>query len=198
MFVWSMKTTKKELALLLVGLLLFISAMVYVLFPRGDKETAALTEQGYSLNASDANERSLFIKQFGWQTDDEPEEVREIVIPTSFSDVYTEYNENVQKPQGFDLSRYCGESIKRWTYRVTNYPQCDDVVFINILIKDGKVIGGDVCSTALDGFMHGFSPELDPEKVAQAMKKTYSDEAEKDRTVPEKIPEEENVKGNED
>ena len=32
----------------------------------------------------------------------------------------------------------------------------DDVIELNMLILDGMVIGGDVCSTELGGFMHGF------------------------------------------
>ena len=34
-----------------------------------------------------------------------------------------------------------------------------EYIKINVLVCDGKVIGGDVCSVKLDGFMHGFLKE---------------------------------------
>ena len=58
------------------------------------------------------------------------------------------------------MQKYAGMKVKRWTYIVRNYPDTlpeDDYIRINILVSDGVVIGGDVCSVKLDGFMHGFS-----------------------------------------
>ena len=37
--------------------------------------------------------------------------------------------------------------------------QNEEFIKINILICDNVVIGGDVCSVKLDGFMHGFLKE---------------------------------------
>lgn len=98
-----------------------------------------------------------FIKGFGWIVDSEPDEIREIIIPTDFNDVYNNYNE-IQLEQGYDLSQIKGERVKRWTYTVTNYPgyKNNDCIKINVLVHNGIVVGGDVCSIELDGFMHGF------------------------------------------
>ena len=41
----------------------------------------------------------------------------------------------------------------------------DGSIRANLLVYDGVVIGGDVCSVALDGFMHGFER---PDAAAQA------------------------------
>ena len=49
-----------------------------------------------------------------------------------------------------------GKTVKRWTYDVTNYPDNRPNVKANILVYDNKIIGGDICSLELDGFMHGF------------------------------------------
>ena len=141
MFIWSLKTSKRELILLIIGMIMFIAAMIYVFYPRKESEAAALLEQGYTVDASNEAERKLFIGQFGWETEDDPVEVREIVIPVDFNDVYTKYNE-IQTSQGFDLTKHRGEKVKHWTYRVTNYPDTSDVINANLLIKDGKVIGG--------------------------------------------------------
>ena len=87
--------------------------------------------------------------------------MREIVIPEEFDDVYLRYNE-LQKKQGLDLSKYRSKRVKRWTYIIKNYPgysETDDCVRINLLVFDGCVIGGDVSSVELDGFMHTFAKE---------------------------------------
>ncbi len=192
LFIWSFKTSKKELLLLIIGIVLFVAAVTYVLWPKGDNSTSLLVQKGYSIEAETAEQRIAFAAQFGWETDSEPVEVREVVIPSQFGDVYEKYN-RIQLEQGFDLSEYKGERAKRWTYRVTNYPGTTDVVYINILVKDGEVIGGDVCSTALGGFMHGFSPEANADKTAEAVSASYNTEVERDRILQGLIPENSDV-----
>lgn len=141
-------------ALLLVG-----SVIVLVVNKRTVKVESDSSAVCYK--ASTSAERLAFISQFGWLVDEEPAEVREIVIPTEFDDVYNNYNA-IQLSQQLDLSDFCGKRVKRWSYIIRNYPgysEQDDCVRINMLVYDGCVIGGDVCSTELDGFMHGFYKE---------------------------------------
>ena len=38
-----------------------------------------------------------------------------------------------------------------------NYPDSSEEVRINLLVYQGKVIGGDVSSTQLDGFIQGLA-----------------------------------------
>ena len=110
------------------------------------------------LRAGNAAERLAFISQFGWDVAEDPVEVTEILIPAEFDEVYEQYND-IQKKQDLDLTLYAGKRVKKWTYAVRNYPGYEgraDVIELNMLICDGVVIGGDVCSTELGGFMHGF------------------------------------------
>ena len=102
------------------------------------------------------SEHIAFLKGYGWETEAEPCEIAEVTIPEQFDDVYKEYN-RVQKAQGMDLSKYRGKTVKRWTYVVTNYPGYSGEVRANLLCYEDKIIGGDICSTALGGFLHGFS-----------------------------------------
>ena len=119
-------------------------------------------ERLVSVNGADATSVELksFISSYGWKVIDEPDEVREVMIPAEFDDVYTSYN-SIQTAQGFDLSGLKGQRVKRWTYTVTNYPgyEAEDCIKINILVYNSCVVGGDVCSVRLDGFMHGFEKE---------------------------------------
>ncbi len=188
MFIWSFKTSKKELVLLIVGILLFAAAIVYVLWPKGERETAFLVQKGYSLEAETAEARIGFAEQFGWNIESDPVEVREVIIPSQFSDVYENYNK-IQIEQGFDLADHKGERVKRWTYKITNYPNNPDTVYINMLIKDGKVIGGDICSASLNGFMHGFSAEANAAEISEAMNSIYNSDVEQDRILSGIIPE---------
>ena len=65
------------------------------------------------------------------------------------------YND-LQKSQGFDLEEYAGKTVERYTFRLNNYPEVKSEVFANVLVFNGKIIGGDICTAALDGFMQGF------------------------------------------
>lgn len=94
-----------------------------------------------------------FINACGWMVDGNGE-LEEIVLPQTFNEVYTQYNE-LQKKQGYDLSKYCGETVKQYTYRVLNHKSGGENVFLHLLVRDDQVIGGDVCSTELNGFMQG-------------------------------------------
>ncbi len=52
---------------------------------------------------------------------------------------------------------YKGKECDIYTYKITNYKDHEDKgdVVCNLMICDNKLIGGDVCSTQLDGFMQG-------------------------------------------
>ena len=76
------------------------------------------------------------------------------MIPQEFDETYEQYNQ-LQKEQGFDLERFKGQRVKVYTYQILNYPDHPDNILAHLLICDWKVVGGDVCSTQLDGFMQG-------------------------------------------
>lgn len=156
MFVLSVHKRQIRLGLLLLALALIAVACAVV----SRNGTAVARSGDVNLRADTADERIAYLSQFGWQVDADPVEVSEVVIPTTFDDTYTQYNA-IQQAQGFDLLPYAGQRVKRWVYRVRNYPGYEemDCIQATLLVFDGQVIGGDVCSTQLDGFMHGFVKE---------------------------------------
>lgn len=98
-----------------------------------------------------------FLQSYGWEVNEQPCEMVQVVIPETFGDVYENYNE-IQKQQGFDLSRFRGKQVSRCSYEVLNYPGQKEYIRANLLIYNHEVIGGDICSIyAENGFMHGFS-----------------------------------------
>lgn len=154
MFIYTVKSKQIRAILIILFVVLTVAVLVFL---SKDSENVS-NDTNANLKAADHSERMSFISQFGWEVSEEPTEVREVIIPETFDDVYTKYNE-IQLAQGFDLSSYKGVRVKRWTYAVKNYAGYEDkdCIRINILTCDGTVIGGDVCSVELDGFMHGFS-----------------------------------------
>lgn len=107
------------------------------------------------------SERIDFLSRYGWVVQDDPIGVEDVLIPSVFGDVYSNYNA-IQQAQGFDLLPYAGRSVKKWVYAITNYPgYADSEAFVQatLLVCQGVIIGGDICSVELDGFMHGFAYE---------------------------------------
>ena len=168
MFVISLKSGKAKIAILILFIVLFaILAAVFFASHSENKENGRQNE--ISLLAATNEERIAFLAQFGWKTDDQSTEVKEVLIPESFDEVYTDYNE-LQLKQGFDLSNYCGKRVKAWSYRVLNYPGYEekpDLIRANLLVLDDCVIGGDISSVELNGFMAPFDPDLSAASIVQ-------------------------------
>ncbi len=91
---------------------------------------------------------SEIIKQMGYDDVSEtPYEVVEFEIPMNFNSVWENYN-NLLKEKGYDLSLYKGKKCKRYTYLIPS-----ENARANIIVSDGKIIGGDISSITLDGIM---------------------------------------------
>lgn len=91
------------------------------------------------------------IERLGWQTDEDTVEVADIVIPEIWDSTMKEYND-LQKKAGYDLTKYKGKTAKLYSYAVLNYDGYNNVK-IDLIIYDTKIIGGDICTPAIDGFM---------------------------------------------
>lgn len=99
-------------------------------------------------------ERAGFLMECGWAVDVQSEQEQQIHIPEQFTAVYEAYNE-LQLQQGYDLRDYAGLDCVMYTYAVTNYPDSSQTVLADLYVYKNRVIGGDVHSTNLDGFMVG-------------------------------------------
>ena len=171
MFVVSLKATKSKLLVLSLASLAVVLLIAFLVTPKaahtatpqvptepGLTNPVDLLNQLKSGNVSAATneERVAFLNKLGWEVSANPVEAKELTIPDKFDSVLAGYNK-VQKLQGLDLERYRGKTVKRWSYSVTNYPGTQESVRANILVYNNKIIGGDVSSTSLNGFMQGFS-----------------------------------------
>ncbi len=131
---------RKKSLLIVAFLLVLIAVFVF--------EAVAIGDRNHS-KYSAAENGLVFLKKYGISVDESTLTVDEIKLPNEFNDIYENYNQ-LQKKAGFDISNYSGKTVKKLSYRVLGY---DDVVFVNLLVFEDKIIGGDISSTALDGFM---------------------------------------------
>lgn len=95
---------------------------------------------------------AAYISSFGPEVDISKLRVDEVTVPQEFGDVYTSYN-NIQKSQGFDLEKYKGKTLIRYTYPVTNYPDGSKFVFAEVLVFEGVIVAADIYSTESGGFI---------------------------------------------
>ena len=101
-----------------------------------------------------AQDRTAYLTSCGWEVDPAAEEEQIIHIPEHFSAVYEQYND-LQLQQGFDLRDYAGRDCVQYTYVVENYPDESQTVLACLILYRDRLIGGDVHSTNLNGFMIG-------------------------------------------
>ena len=161
MFIYSFHAnTIKFFAVVCLSLTALIALIAFVPnYVTNDEYTAVGVNATYNYEKIKSNEdRINFAKQFGWDVDPQALNEQEVQIPKEFDKIFSAYNE-IQRRQGLDLSSFKKKSVMRYTYAIKNYPDYDGEVYINILVYRNTVIGGDVCSADVNGFVHGFERE---------------------------------------
>ncbi len=165
MIVKSIKVTKWKLAAVIGVIGVFLCLIVWLVPGKEEQKDAGAVA---SVGASDSEklkagekeeERIAYLTSFGWEAEQPAAQSAEVLIPNEFNETMEKYND-LQKKQGFDLEKFKGQRVKRYTYKIINYPdEAQGDVAANIYVANGKIIGGDISSTQLDGFMHGFNME---------------------------------------
>ena len=114
-------------------------------------ETAKVTERPGETVLRDNEERITYLRELGWEVDEEPIESMELALPEELTGSYAAYNE-LQLAQGFDLRDYLGKSVSRWTYQVRNYPDRPEDVQLNLYLCEDRPIAGDIIAGGEGGF----------------------------------------------
>ena len=142
MFVWSLKTSKRQFFSIVACLVVLVAVLITAaVWPSSEEASPTVA----SVAASNEEERLSFLRSLGYEVEEPYVEVSEVLIPDEFDEVFQKYNE-VQQSANMDLE----------PYHVLNYPT-DDEVSAHLYVYNDKVIGGDISSAALDGFMHGLT-----------------------------------------
>ncbi len=157
MFTFSVRVRRRRIIICLTAVCALLGGIASL--NMSDEPQAVSTQVSAEINVKKSkietnDDRVKFLHSLGWEVDSEPLEVTDILIPKEPNEVYTNYNE-LQKQQGFDLNKYKGKTLKRYTYKICNYPELPDSVQAHLIIYKNKVVGGDICGIEGDGFMHG-------------------------------------------
>ena len=159
MFVYSLKaSTLKFFAVVCVALTALVMMITFIPSYDGGEFKYVTTGNETEINYSKIKtneDRIAFLSQFGWKVKEDSVDQIEVVIPEKFDKVFTGYKE-IQKRQGLDISKYKGKTFMRYTYEITNYENENGKVYANVIVYRNKVIGGDICSADVGGFIHGF------------------------------------------
>ena len=129
MFIVTTKLPRRRLALGTAAAALVCCAAL-ALFPASSpsqREDAPGVE-GVGSNG----DRIAFLNAYGWEVEEEPASVEEIQMPDTLGEEYGDYLA-LQLSQGFDLEAQAGRRLKRYSYRVTNYPTGETDVLANLL-----------------------------------------------------------------
>lgn len=132
------------------GIILAITGVIVVVLTFVGNHSAS-TSAAAPVSCTTAKERQDYIESLGYDTDGK-ESSKQITIPSTFNDVYNQYND-IQKQQGFDLTQYKGRTVTLYTYNITNYKNKDNII-ADLMVSDGTLIGADLCDTSADdGFL---------------------------------------------
>lgn len=111
----------------------------------------------YAVSNNDTNaktnaDRLVFIKNLGYNMLNNEPATKAVNIPEVFYDVYKNYN-TVQQAAGYDLSLFKGCEVTIYTYQINPPLDYTGECVINLIVYKDRIIGGDVSSAALGGFM---------------------------------------------
>ena len=137
--------TLKRSSLLAVLLLLVASLLILC---------EATSSSMYAKSGASNADRIKFLSEIGCTVGEECLQEKNTVIPDRFSDVYENYN-SLQKESGFNLEPYKGCKAVIYKYAVIKYGKIgQNTAVANLIVSDGKIIGGDISSVKLSGFMY--------------------------------------------
>lgn len=97
-----------------------------------------------------------YLQELGWQVESDPIETLDLQLPQQLTESWGDYA-TMQDEQGFPFTDYAGQPIRRYTFRVTNYPGVESGVQANLYLCEDVLIGGDVVATGKGGFQHGLA-----------------------------------------
>ncbi len=90
------------------------------------------------------------LKELGWETRGDFAS-EEIVLPKKEEKTWKNY---LAMQTEYPLASYSGCAATRYTVEIANYPLETGPVYAHIYVADGRILGGDIMTTALTGFMH--------------------------------------------
>ena len=154
MLVMTAKVDKKKILIAIGALILAIGTLMGIIGGNAPEDTPTAATAAPTAGSND--DRVKFLTDFGWDVTASPTESMQVRIPSQSSEVYDRYNE-LQKSQGYDLTKYAGKTVMRYVYLVNNYPGATEPVYATVLVYKDQIIGGDVTNSGPNGTVQGFA-----------------------------------------
>lgn len=110
------------------------------------------TVKNINTNAKTNADRLQYINVLGYKVVSNEPTTKILNIPETFYGVYSDYNA-LQKAANYDLSLYKGCEVTIYTYYIDAPLNYDGECVINLIVYNDRIIGGDISSTTLGGFM---------------------------------------------
>lgn len=154
----AVRVRRRNLLAVLAGIVLVVSGAI--LWGRTPAAAQVFLRRQAEVKCPTPAEAAAWLSAQGWEVDPQPTGQMEVVVPAKFDQLYESYND-IQKAQGFDISRYKGETVTKYTFLVKNYPQEPEGVAANLLVYQGRLIAADLCSLELGGFLKGAAKKQD-------------------------------------
>ncbi len=154
MLIVTAKVPRRRLALGVAAAALACCCAVGLNLRSAASQTAAAPASPDPKGVRSNEDRIEYLESYGWEVVEQPLASQELLVPQELDESYDEYLA-LQTQQGFDLAKYAGKRLKRYTYEITNYPTGEAGVQANLLLYKNTVVGGEVLSPRLDGFLHG-------------------------------------------
>lgn len=156
-FIITAKVSRRKLALGATAVVLLCCTALALRLAVHPSWTVFADQSPSSSGIKNNEARIEYLHAYGWEVSPDPIATQEFIIPAKPEDESLAEYLALQAQQGFDLSKYAGKRVKRYTYEVTNYPSGESGIQANLLIYRGTVVGGEILSPQLDGFLHGLT-----------------------------------------
>ncbi len=156
MFVYSFRaSTVKLFAVMVLAVAALVSLAIFV--PSYGDTQAAGAGVVYDGIRTESDRISLLTNLGLHVKGNAPIEEVSFRLPEELDRALAGYNE-LQREQGFDLSRYKKKTLTRYTYELTDYEGYEGTVYANLLLFHDRVVAGDICSADPTGFVRPLFP----------------------------------------
>lgn len=126
--------TRRRLLPILLAALAALALGLFFALPRSQRDCPQAEGEAGCL---------AYLEQLGWQADSAPIETLHLRLPEDLTAEYGDYIA-LQKAQGLSFADCGGQTVCRYTFRLTNYPGGRTDAQANIYLCGRTVIAGDV------------------------------------------------------
>ncbi len=151
MFVFSFKASSFKIICVLCACVIAVSVAVTLMPDVGSSLNVNKIEAVKELekiSVKNDKGRIEYLSALGYGVEKEPVSTSSEMLPKVFDAVMERYND-LQRLQGFDLSKCSGKKVTGYTYKVITFPDgtspSDGAYYATLICYKNKVVAADLC-----------------------------------------------------